>query len=110
MLDYQVFKPIRNFGLLLSIIGALGVVCHFTFMKHPEYTIVFQVFVMLVSVFHLFLGLNIVSRNKWGFKSLKLYLYLLYPGFPLGYFFAKKTFEYIETNKIEQFFRKSLKI
>ena len=110
MLNYEVFKPIRNFGLLLSIVGALGIVCHFTFMRDPEYTIAFQVFLMLVSVFHLFVGINIVSRNRMGYKSLKLYLYLIYPGFPLGYFFAKKTFEYIKTHKIEQFYRKSIEI
>jgi len=53
-----------------------------------------------------FLLINTVN----GFKCLKIYLYLIYPGFPLGYFYAKKAFEYIEANSIEKFYKKSLKI
>ena len=105
MLDYEVFKPIRNLGLLLFGAGALGVLCHLAFMKDPEYLFIAQVFVLLVSSFHLFIGINIITRSRIGFRSLKLYLYLIYPGFPIGYYYAKRTFEYIETHKIEIFFR-----
>lgn len=109
MLNYEVFKPIRNLGLLLIFGGVVGIFCHLAFMKDPDYIIIAQVFVVSVSIFHLFIGYNIVSRNRWGFKCLKLYLYLMYPGFPLGYYYAKRTFEYIETNDIENFFSRSLK-
>jgi hypothetical protein len=110
MLDYELFKPIRNFGLFLSFIGGLGFVVHFALITDPEYTIGFQVFIILVSFFHFISGINIVTRNRWGFRNLKFYLYMLYPGFPLGYFFAKRTLKYIEAHNIEQYFKKSIKI
>ncbi len=110
MIKYEAFKPIRNLGLLLISVGAAGLICHLAFMVDHDYIIIAQVFVVSVSVFHLFIGFNIVSRNRLGFKSLRIYLYLIYPGFPLGYFYAKRMFEYIEKNKIESFFRRSLKL
>ena len=110
MLDYNLFKPIRNFGLLILAVGVAGLFCLAAFFNDPDFFIEAQILIIAVSAFNLFMGYNIVSRNRFGYKSLKIYLYLIYPGFPLGYFFAKKSFEYIETNSIEKFFNKSLKI
>jgi hypothetical protein len=110
MLEFELFKPVRNFGLVLSLVGALGIVCHIVYANDPQYMIGAQIFVLVASTFHLFIGLSIVTRSRYGFRFLRLYLYLLYPGFPLGYFYAKKMFEYIEANKIERFFGKSIKI
>jgi hypothetical protein len=101
MLDYNLFKPIRNFGLLILAAGVAGSFCFVAFLNDPEFFIVAKIFVLVVSVFNLFMGYNIVSRNGLGFRSLKIYLYLIYPGFPLGYFYAKKAFEYIEAYGIE---------
>jgi len=110
MLDYDIFKPIRNLGLFIGLIGILGFLFHLAFIRDPQYTLGFQIFVVFFSIFYTLIGWNIVSRNRWGFKSLKFILYLLYPGFPLGYFFAKKTFKYIEHYNIERYFDKTLKI
>jgi len=68
MLNYELFKPIRNLGLLLICGGVAGIFCHMAFMKDPDYIIIAQVFVVSVSIFHLFIGYNIVSKNRWGFK------------------------------------------
>lgn len=110
MLELERFKPVRNLGLALILIGVLGIVCHVLNSRDPEYIIGFQIFVLVVSAFHLLIGFSIVSRSRHGFTCLKLYLYLLYPGFPLGYFYAKRMFEYIEENQIERFFGKSIKL
>jgi hypothetical protein len=110
MRDYEAFKPIRNFGIGLATVGGLGIVGHFLSFHDPDYIIGVQVFVVSVSIFYLFSGISIVSRKSWGFKNLKLCLYLLYPGFPLGYYFAKSTFKYIEANEIEKYFKKSITI
>jgi hypothetical protein len=110
MLDYNLFKPIRNFGLLIFAVGAAGLFCLVAFSNDSDFFIEAKIFIIIVSAFNLFMGYNIVSRNRFGYRSLKIYLYLIYPGFPLGYFYAKKAFEYIEANRIERFYTKSLKI
>ena len=108
MLDLKAFKPIRNLGISLVILGIIGFLTHIALLGDPQYTIGFQVFAVAVSMFFLVIGWNIASRNRWGFRSLKLFLYLLYPGFPLGYYFAKRTFRYIDHYKIDRYFRKSI--
>jgi len=110
VLDLEVFKPIRNLGVFLEVIGAAGVAFHLAYMREPQYPIEAQVFVVFLTVFYLVIGWNIVSRNRWGFRSLKLILYLLYPGFPLGYYFAKRTLRYIEHHNIERYFKRSIEI
>lgn len=110
MLDYEIYKPVRNFGLFIGIIGVFGIIYHITSIKDPQYTIGFQAFIIILSFFFLVIGWNIVTRNRWGFKSLKLILYLLYPAYPFGYYFAKRTFRYIELNNIQKFFKKSIKL
>jgi hypothetical protein len=90
--------------------GVAGLVCFIIFYNDPDFISGGKIFVLVVSAFNLFMGYNIVSRNRIGYKCLKIYLYLIYPGFPIGYFYAKKALEYIETNKIEKFYAKSIKI
>jgi hypothetical protein len=110
MLDHNLFKPIRNFALSILAIGATGILFLFIFLNDPDLFFEAKIFILVISIFNLFMGYNIVSRNRLGFRSLKIYLYLIYPGFPFGYFYAKRTFEYINTNSIEEFYSKSLKI
>ena len=110
MLDYNLFKPIRNFGLLIIVVGVAGLSCLVAFYSDHDFYFGAKIFIGVVSAFNLFMGYNIVSRNKLGFKSLNICLYLIYPGFPLGYFYAKKLLEYIKTNNIEKFYSKSIKI
>jgi hypothetical protein len=110
MLELRIFRPIRNLGLSLVILGAIGLLIHVALLADPQYTAGFQVFVVAVSMFYLIIGWNIASRNRWGFRSLKLILYLLYPGYPLGYYFAKRTFKYIDHYDIEKCFRKSIEV
>ena len=110
MLDYNLFKPIRNFGSLILAVAVAGLFCLVVFFNDPDFFIGAKIFIIAVSAFNLFMGHNIVSRNRFGYKCLKIYLYLIYPAFPLGYFYAKKAFKYIETNSIERFYTKSLKI
>ena len=108
MLDYNLFAPIRNFGVILLIVGIAGLFCFAAFFNDPEFYILMKIFTFMVSAFHIFMGYNIVSRNRYGFKCLKFCLYLLSLSFPVGSFYAKKAFEYIEDNNIEKFFGKSL--
>lgn len=110
MLDYNLFKPIRNFGLLHIMVGVAGLLCNIFYYDDLEFYFGAHVFIFVVSIFYFFMGFNIVSRNMIGFKCLKICLYLIYPGFPLGYFYAKKAFEYIKTHNIEKFYNRTIKI
>ena len=110
MLDYNLFKPIRNFGLIILATGVAGLFSLVVSLNDPDFFLLAKIFILVFSAFNLFMGYNIISRNRFGYKSLKFYLFLIYPGFPLGYFYAKKAFEYIEANSIERFYSKSLKI
>ena len=110
MLDLEAFKPIRNLGISLAILGIILFLTHIALLGEPQYAIGFRVFVVAVSVFYIVIGWNIASRNSWGFRSLKLFLYLLYPGFPLGYYFAKRAFKYIDHYNIDRYFRKSISL
>ena len=110
MLDYNLFKPIRNLGLLLMAIALVGFICFTKFYNASGIYFWGIVFIGTVSILYFFMGYSIVSRNRLGFTSLKICLYLLYPCYPLGYYYAKKAFEYIKKNRIEEFFTESLKV
>ena len=110
MIDYELFKPIRNFGSLIMAFGVAGIICLIIFINDSEVMFGGKIFFIVVSSFNFFMGYNIVARNRLGFKCLKIYLYMIYPGFPLGYFYAKKSLEYIKENKIERFYEKNIKI
>lgn len=108
MYDFETFRPIKRFGLFLIAIGILGINTLFFLLSDSEIYLAAKFFILLASTFHLIIGFNIVSRNKWGFESLKIYLYLIYPGYPLGYYIAKATFNYIKTHNIKEFFNKTI--
>lgn len=110
MIDYELFKPIRICGSFIMAFGVAGIICLIIFINDPEFMLAGGIFVLVVSSFNLFMGYNIVARNRLGFKCLKIYLYMIYPGFPLGYFYAKKALEYIKENNIERFYEKTIKI
>ncbi|PKN63142.1 MAG: hypothetical protein CVU57_20985 [Deltaproteobacteria bacterium HGW-Deltaproteobacteria-15] len=109
MLNPELFKPIRNLGLFLIILGLAGFLFHVLSLGDPQYTIGFQLFLTISAIFYLLLGWNIVSRNRWGFRSLKLILYLLYPGFPLGTYFSRRTLRYIKEFSIQRYFENSMR-
>ena len=111
MLDYNLFKPIRNFGLTILATGVAGFFFLAAVLYEPGSYVGGKVVVLIISLFNFIMGYNITTRNRFGYKSLKLCLNLISFGFPpFGYFYAKKIFKHIETYDIEKFFTKSLKI
>ena len=52
MLDYNIFKPIRNLGLFIGVMGILGILFHFAFIGDPQYTLGFQIFVVFFQFHH----------------------------------------------------------
>ncbi len=102
-----ILKPIFIFGYTLIGIAILGMTMHFLLRVDIRYTIEFQVFILLSTLFHAFIGLGIVFQKRWGFYLMKFYLSLLYLGFPVGTYISKKLKQYIDENNIENYFKGS---
>jgi hypothetical protein len=62
------------------------------------------IFLSIMAVWHLVSGLGILFRKMWGFKLMKVYLYTMYLGIPLGTLLARKILSYIKENDIKLFF------
>jgi len=104
ILDYEKFKPIKTFGIVLITIGIAGCLTILTKWEDPEIFTSAWVFIALMTMWHLVTGIGILVRKKWGFYLLKLYLYVLYLGIPIGTLLAKRILRYIKENEIELFF------
>jgi hypothetical protein len=102
--DSDLIKPINNFGMIIITIGLLGLCLHIFMVFDPDYTIDFQVFVIVLSCLHLLGGLGVFLKTKYGWYALKIYLYSLYFMVPIGTYIAIKTLKYIKQNNIEKFF------
>lgn len=56
------------------------------------------------------MGLGLTLRKIWGYYLFVVFLYLSYPGFPIGTLIAYKGLKYIKENDIKSFFNNSLQI
>lgn len=63
MIDYELFKPIRNFGSLIMAFGVAGLIYLIIFINNPQFLVGARIFVLVVSSFNLFMGYNIEARN-----------------------------------------------
>ncbi len=97
-------KPILYFAysLLGSAIG--GIFMFFNLWGDPEFDNAFCVFVMTLTLWNLVTALGILSKRKWGFLLLKIYLYILYAAIPIGTIISKRIFAYIRKNNIEKYY------
>ena len=110
LLDLQKFRPVRAGGMFLVAVGVVGLLfCvggllfyYDLTLTEPRFT-----FLMLVTTsgWHLITGLGIILQKMWGYYLMKLYLYLLLLGIPIGTYIALKSLRYIRDNQIEEFFR-----
>lgn len=108
MTEYDLFMPIKKFGLFIMGVGLAGIVSLVLLINDSNLSVGAIAFVAVISALHLLIGHNIISRNRFGYGCLKFYLYSLAPCYPIGYNYSKKMLEYIEDNKIKTFFGKSL--
>ena len=99
----DLYRPLRYFAYFFIVIAFLGFLTLALDMSEIKYWPVVWTFVGSVSLFHLVLGIGVLFKRKWGFTIFKGYLYLLYIGFPIGTYIARKTLRYIEENRIEAF-------
>ena len=101
----DILKPIRIFGYFIAGLGFLGLIIHFAASGDPRYTLDFEILVLVVSILHIFAGVGVILKTRWGFYAFKIFLYSLYFMVPIGTYVAIKTLKYIRTHKIERFFK-----
>lgn len=104
ILDDNKLKPIRTFGLVLTVAGIFGIFALLAELNAPKLDMGGIIFLIIMTTWHLISGIGILLRRKWGFILMKLYLYILYLGFPLGTLLAKRILSYTKENEIELFF------
>jgi membrane-bound acyltransferase YfiQ involved in biofilm formation len=103
MIIPDLYKPIKNFGILFILVGIIGC-CLLLAEKSSGFEYCFLVlFAGPVSLFHIWMGYGLVIKNKKSFLFFKKYLRLLNLGFPIGTYISKITMNYINDNNIEKF-------
>ena len=101
----DILKPIRIFGYFIAGLGFVGLIVHFAALGDPRYTLDFEILVLVVSFLHIFAGIGVILKTRWGFYALKIFLYSLYFMVPISTYVAIKTLKYIKTHNIEKYFR-----
>jgi hypothetical protein len=108
LLDENLFKPVKNAGICLIGIAVVGFAFHADSLRETGGV---RWFIIVMAVWHLSTGIGMLSRKIWGFFLLKLYLYVLLLGFPIGTWIAVRSLKYIKENDIVRFFNsKNIKI
>lgn len=67
----------------------------------------FREFLIVVLSWYFLIGFGLILRKIWGYYLFVGFLYLSYPGFPIGTFIAYKGLKYIKENDIKAFFNKN---
>jgi hypothetical protein len=93
-------KPIQYFiyYLFFSVIAG-GLLCFFTQGTELSYC---SNFTAIMLIWHLTTAISMLLKYRVGFYLFKLYLYILYIGFPIGTYVAKWFFAYIREHEIEK--------
>ncbi len=98
------FKPILIFAFVLIASSIIGVVMFIDLINDPSFDKDFSIFLFVMVAWHILTGIGIVVQRFWGLVLFKFYLYVLYIGFPIGTYIARKTLRYMRENKIEKYF------
>jgi len=108
LLDENDFRPFRILGFFLVGSAIFGFVFFADSLRESAFS---KWFTIITGTWYLATGLGILSRKIWGFYLLKLFLYILILGFPIGTWIGIKSLRYIEEKQIVNFFKgKSLKL
>lgn len=97
-------KPIIYFSYILIISAIIGIPMSISLQSDPNFDNSFSTFLIILALWNLITGIGILTKKKFGFQVFKIYLYILYIGFPIGTIISKKLFEYIKENNVERFY------
>ena len=99
----ELYKPLKYFGVFFVI---TSISIFFYLYKYPrslEEQVYLFPFAGIVSLWYMLIGIGLLTKNKKLFVLFKVYLKILYIGFPVGTYIAKKTLSYIDKYDIERF-------
>ncbi len=113
----DLLKPIRIFAFALIAIAAINcfIFARFFFFdsESPVYIFgnnsrfTFYIWSCFVT-FNLVTAFGILSLKRWGYTLFKVYLYLLFLGFPIGTLISYFTLSYMKRHRIEEHFGRHL--
>jgi len=99
----EIYKPLKYFGVFFVIISISIFFCLYKYPGSAKEQVYLFPFANIVSLLHMLIGIGILTKNKKLFVLFKVYLKILYIGFPVGTYIAKKTLSYIDKYDIERF-------
>ena len=98
----EVYRPLNVAGIFFVISSLVGGM-FFNYIHITEgLESSFIIFISINIIFHHLLGIGILMQKMWGLYLLKIYLYILVLGFPIGTFIGVKSLRYIRKNQIEE--------
>lgn len=106
LLDYQKYIPIKITGYFFICFSLFAVFFFREALKESG----FRDFLIITITWYFLMGLGLTLRKIWGYYLFVAFLYLSYPGFPIGTLIAYKGLKYIKENDIKSFFNNSLQI
>lgn len=98
---------LRNFALiviLLSLFSGSWLLYNLFQDENIERDCGFIIFIITSVVLHLFVGIAIFSKKRWGFFVFKCYLYIMLLAIPIGTYISQKILHYIEENNIKNIY------
>ena len=104
MRDYKDFKPVKIGGQISICIGVFIFLFYFIWFREPELETSFDVFALINIAWYLLMGIGILQQKIWGYHMLKLFLYILFVGFPIGTYISYKSLKYLKEKTIKDFF------
>jgi len=106
ILDAGKYKPIRNLGIVLFIVGCIFTLPLIYLLDNFDFKFrsLYIVLVFALSHWHILTGLFIIIRKNAGYKFLLFYLRVLRLLYPFGTTYSNNTLRYIEYHKIVNYF------
>jgi len=108
-------KPIKIFGAVLIVLSLLGILLQggpflldpnspiYVFGQTHQTHFLFWFWIISVS-FYFLTGVGVIYLTRWGYILFKVFLYLLFLGFPIGTFISYKTLSYMKRHQIDKYF------
>jgi len=101
---HQPLKPVRFAGTFCIIITLLGLIFQSYALPKSDFDISFKYIVAIVSAFHLLVGFGVLSQKIWGYYLMKIYLYIILLGVPIGTLLSLKALNYLRENEVKQYY------
>lgn len=104
ILDYKYFRPVRVAGIIFIILSAIGGLMYISLLNNSSLDTSHHVFIIINMLWYLLTGLGILLQRIWGYYLLKIYIYILILGFPIGTYFVVKSLRYLRKYEIKNYF------